>query len=150
MNMIKEEVMEEIPVGLRQTLLQKVGQQVFDAGKSFQFGWYAEEEEGPEDYHVLTAGDLEPDSNIWLIDHCWGFETIADGSKQLAAMPAVGMRLLQLMGLDGEDHVCYRTSVIVEMVRYLRQIKKSSSCDGGYFVLDELGETCKTNDISLH
>ena len=90
---------------------------------------------------VHASIDLEPGADVWLIDHCWGFDSVADASQQLAMHEQVGMRLLQLLGLDGEDHECFRSSVIMNLLDCINTMPNTQSGGECYYIRDELGSS---------
>jgi tubulin--tyrosine ligase-like protein 12 len=85
-----------LPKSLHRQLFHKLSTESFDGGNYFQVEPL---DDGRQRRLLLTADFIQPESNVFLVDHAWTFR-LSDAPKQLKEVPGLTERMASLMCVD--------------------------------------------------
>ena len=72
-----------LPEALYPRLFEKLTNGVFDMGAVVQFCFDDEENELRTKWSVLTSCHVAAESDVFLLDHAWSFDTLENAVRQL-------------------------------------------------------------------
>jgi len=136
--------MAQVPLHLTQRLIDKLQSAVFDIGDVVSL---AREESGR--VVVVAQKDLEPEEEVWLVDHQWTFSDLDAAKQQLKSIHSLRARVSAMVGIPSSNNDAPVDSLWAVLSFFFGSYQEStdestignssSSHEKVFYLLDEVG-----------